>query len=264
MSRRIVSVSPIVSLFGRDPKAGQQVFFNRDDFEKAIEAHGYAVTWERAALCPNRRGGLGPRDHAPACQLCDGRGFVYFGSTTTKMLITGLRLNEGFYAYGRWDSGSATVTSLPEEPINYWDRITLTHARGYFQELVKRQRDTDTDVLKYPPLQVSYVTWVDVRAQPHVATVGVDVAISGDGRGLTWLTQNRPQPGPHGYYSVVYAYRPRYVILELAHQHRDQVVEDDGEIVFPVQAMARLDFLIRDQGKDADQAEGRDPLAVDG
>jgi len=238
---------------------GATVDFDRDAFTRALYDKGYDVCWQKATICPNRPdGSLAPRDHPINCQVCDnGLGFLYFDEVNTRMLITGVRLDQSYYAYGRWDTGNATVTALPEFRLNYWDRLVLNNSVARFHELVRRQPETTTDKLKYAALCTNHVSWVNRAGALTVFTADSDFTIDSNGA-ITWLaTTGIPDNGD--YYSVSYEYRPRYIVLDLLHQHRDSTVQGT-HYQFPVQAMIKLDFLIRDESKDAPEVVDQDPF----
>lgn len=259
-----------VALGGASPPnkfAGQgsgNVEFERDAFAKFIYDHGYQVQWEKAAFCPNvPPTGLGPRDHHIACPICNGSGFVYYDPPDdmklTTMLMQGIRLEQSYHAYGRWDVGTQMVTAMPDYTIDYFDRLTLCNGTARFRERVTRQPGTTTDKLRYSPLTIEHVSGLDRNEALKVFTVDTDLAISADGTSVEWLlTTGLPDDGDR--YSVVYTYRPRYIVQDLVHQHRDQPVDGGQRVAFPVQAIARLDFLIRDLGGDEPVTREEDPF----
>lgn len=228
------------------------VDFDRDAFTALVYDKGYSVLWEKGVTCPNR-GGVSPRSHPADCPHCDGFGFVYYGAETTQMFVLGMSLHESYYAYGRWDNGTVQVTAMPEFQLGYWDRLTLLNSTGRFQQLVTRQRNTVVDRLKYEALSVELITWIGRDKQRRVAA-STDYALV-DGQ-VSWIA-NKPDPDMQ--YAISYTYRQRYIITELPHQHRDSTVKG-VHYVFPMQAIAKLDFLIRDEGKDAPAYQVEDPL----
>lgn len=231
------------------------VDFDRDEFTRFIADKGYLVTWEKAILCPNVPGtGLAPRDHVMACPICDGRGFVYVDPIDTAMLMQGIKLNQSYFAYGRWDMGNMMVTAEPEFTIDYFDRLTLQNGIGRFTQRPVRQSDTAFDKLKYAPLCINYVAWVD-RTGALVPFV-CDEDYRASDTSLEWIG-NQPDAG--SFYTIGYEYRPRYVVLDLIHQHRDSTIEGQ-HYQFPVQAVAKLDYLLRNEGKDAPQVVDQDPF----
>lgn len=232
-----------------------QVDFNRDEFAKLISAKGYDVVWEKAAICPNRKG-TAPKDHNFACPTCDGRGFVYFDAVTTRMLMTGIKMTESYYAYGKWDGGSVMVTALPDFQINYWDRLTVFSGTNRFQEIVFRQAAGLVDRLKYTPTCISYVSWMDRTDTAVQFDTAADVVITDTGL-VQWVSASKPDAG--SYYTIVYEYSPQYIIMDLVHQIRESTVGAQ-HFPFPLQAVAKLDFLTRDEGKDEPEDVPEDPF----
>lgn len=234
------------------------VDFDRDAFTRFISDKGYDITWEKAVLCPNVSGaGLSPRDHAIGCRICGGGGYVYVDAITTKMLMQGIRMNQSFFAYGRWDVGNMLVTAEPEFTIDYFDRLTLGNGVGRYTQRLVRQPGAAVDRLKYAPLCFHYVAWVDRSNMLVPFIADVDFRISADGSSVEWFGVN--QPDANSFYSVCYDYRPRYVVLDLVHHHRDSTI-DGQHYAFPVQAVAKLDFLIRNEGQDARQVLDTNPF----
>lgn len=262
-----VSIAGAIAAAGTTPSAAgawdprlnaQTVDFDRDAFTRFIADKGYAVTWEKAVLCPNvPPGGLAPRDHAINCQLCDnGLGFLYVDPIDTRMLMQGMKLNQSFFAHGRWDMGNMMVTAEPEFQINYWDRLTLCNGVSRFTERVTRQRGETSDKLKYAALSVEYLAWVNRSGALVTFTVDNEFSLSADGSEIVWTSD---QPDAGCLYSVSYKFRPRYVVLDLIHHHRDSTIKGT-HYEFPVQAVAKLDYLIRDESKDAPQTVDDSPF----
>jgi hypothetical protein len=236
----------------------QTVDFDRDAFTRLLDDKGYDVLWEKGVVCPNvPRDGVAPRDHDINCHVCGGFEFVFVDPIKTRMLMHSIRLDQSFYAYGRWDLGQMMVTPLPEFKLNYWDRLTLLNGTARFTEHIFRQQDTKFDLLKYPALSLDFVVATD-RARGRLIKYGVgdQVQLSEDGTAVQWLA-NPPDSGQR--YSVAYTYAPRYVVLNLLHHHRDSTI-DDAHYPFPVQAIAKLDFLVRDQSRDPAEARFKDPF----
>lgn len=233
------------------------VDFDRDQFTRFIADKGYSITWEKAVLCPNVPGtGLAPRDHVIGCPICGGSGFIYVDPLETAMLMQGVKLTQSFYAYGRWDAGNMLVTAEPEFTIDYFDRLTLHNGIGRFTQRPVRQLDSTADVLKYAPLCFHYVGWVDRSGALVRFAQGDDFVVSADGSSIEW-SSNQPDAGST--YTVCYDYRPRYVVLDLVHHHRDSTVQGQ-HYQFPVQAVAKLDFLIRNESADARQVVDQNPF----
>jgi hypothetical protein len=253
-----------VSLSGF-PKFGafandQDIEFDRDAFAKVIKEKGYDVTWYKAAFCPNTPPGTlsSRRDHAFSCPICDGTGFVYFDPCNTRVLMMGMKLDQSFYAYGRWDHGTSMVTAEPGLRLSFFDRLVLNNSLLRYTERIVRTPGQTTDVLAYPALCVEYVGWVNRVGQLQTFVSGQHYQLSQGGGSIEWLITTG-LPDDRSRYVVAYEYRPRYVVIDLPHAHRDQR-EDGKERSFPVQAMARLDYLVRERGLDPQQVVDESPF----
>lgn len=249
---RTATLEPV----GRASPDFSSAYFDREEFDKLIVSHGYCVTWEKSSLCPNRpAGGVSPRAHDPNCSFCDGRQLVYFDSCETEMLIQAVKLSQQFLSSGRWDTGMSLVTARPGEQIGPWDRITLKNGARKFSENVRRQGGGDTDVLKYAPRDVFYASWVNRDGLLVRLRHKVDFTVSGNR--LAWTTEG---PDAGSYYSVAYTFRPRYVLLDMVHEIREQPDDGGPRRPFPVQAVARLDYLVRDESRDPSEVVDDTPF----
>lgn len=232
--------------------------FDRDAFTAALYDKGYDVLWEQAAFCPNRGlTGLGNKDHTISCDICDGSGWIFYSPRETRMLITGVSIQQSFYTQGGWSNGRVSVTALPEFRFHEWDRITLRNGVGRYPEILRRQPGTDLDKPRYTPLCIVHLSWVNRAKLLQTFIQDQDFILTIDGR-IQWPdSTNRPDDG--SYYSVAYQYHPRYVIQELTHQHRVSTVKG-RHFEFPVSGVAKLDFLIRDESKDDPQTDFENPF----
>lgn len=241
----------------------QKVDFDRDEFARFIADKGYEICWEKALPCPNiprpdADASLAPRDHVIGCPMCGGNGYVYVDPLKTSMLMQGMRFTDGFYAYSQWYSGTSLVTAMPEYTINYFDRLTLCNGVGRFSQRIVRQSNTALDVLKYSPLCIDYVAWAGRDQTFTTFNPNADYIVSPDGTSIQWQV-NGNQPDAGAFYSIIYRYRPRYVVLDIVHHHRDSTV-DGIHYQFPVQAVAKLDYLIRNESADPQQVVDASPF----
>ena len=238
-----------------------RVDFDPDAFIKFIKTKGYDVIWEKALYCPQLKG-LGPRDHDLACTVCDGSGFVYYDSTPTRMMLQSLKLEEAYYAFGRFDTGSVMLSALPKDRISFWDRITLCNGEARFAELLFRSPDSLRDRPKYNPLEIDRLQWVDTNGVVQTYTppsFSIDV-VTGE---IVWTAT---RPNAQTYYTVSYLYRPIYRVTDMVHLIRETPVRDattdrDVQTELPLNAIAQLDFLIRDESQDqSSEDQRRDPF----
>jgi len=240
---------PSVSPFVRSDVSGFSVPFDRDKFTQLIKVHGYNVIWETAQYCPFIKG-PSPRAHDINCRVCHS-GFIYFNPVVTQMLITSLGLSSQYFAYGRFDSGKAQITAYPEFKVSFWDRVTLVNARARHTESILRQRSSLTDRPKFNILSVERIIWA-VGDQEFATANAEDFTVNTLTGELVWLTAHRPDADT--YFSIVYYYRPVYIVQDTSHHVRDQLIPSlenvPAPFEFPVQVIAQLDAFTRNEGLD--------------
>lgn len=218
-----------------------RVEFNLTKFRQEIVDHGYEVTWSKASLCPNRDP-LQDDHHRLNCAFCDENGFLYFDPITDiRMHFTSFGLRQLFMPESRYEPGQVFVTALPEHKLSFWDKIELTHSKARFSEVKEGQGSTVTYQLKYPVVSLTHVFTSDGDS--------LDVAsITVNPNG----TIDLPSSYAVGtFLSFTYEYRPVFIVQDLLHHVRDRrqtTLGTDTLTEFPVQAMAKLDFLVRDEG----------------
>ena len=223
----------------------QNVPINADAFAALIQAQSPGVYWEKAAQCPSR---LKNGDHDPTCMICD-HGILFFEKIECAMLVTSTTLQQNYYIQGRLDSGSVLVTSLPANPISYLDRITVKANFVRDSELRQRTQGTFVDPLKFPALEVHLL-----RTKDRTFVCGSDFNINKDGL-IEWSKTMAARPRTGEWYTIVYSHYPVYIITEMLHHHRDRLVKqltDKQQAVrLPIQGLAKLYQLVRNEGKDA-------------
>ena len=244
--------------------ARAQVSFDVEKFDAVIQAHGYDVKWEKAMYCPNREGPA-PYSHNIGCTACGNTNFVFFDEIETRMTVQSVKVDEQYYMYGRYTTGTVEITPMSGCRLNFWDKITLLNGTARFSELLLRQPEGSRDRPKYNPIGIEAVTYIDRSGAAQFAVVGTDVtydAVTGE---VVWLNSLFD---PNKMYSISYLYRPEYIVMDMVREIREQPVRDpstDGDVqtTFPMAAVAQLSFLIRDESADKDaQGQRQNPFPV--
>lgn len=224
------------------------------EFEALGREQGYIVSWEKAIFCPRRiNNDLDKHDFN--CPVCESRfGIVYFdkritdpnGEDDLRAIVTSIPQEQRYRVEGYFDAGSAYISLPPGYTPGYGDRVTLLKSRLRVSQVVKRGTGT-VDKLKYKALLPSEGGGVVycLSGDKVDYTLAVKINKNGD---LDW---NGAGPMAAGsYYSVMYYRRPTYIIVDLPHAVRDNLERVEGADVtqdLGTQALARLDFLIRDE-----------------
>ena len=200
----------------------------------------------------------------PDCPVCSGRGYLYHSSQAIKGLITRASSTpEAYAAWGEYARGMCFFTLLPEHLPGLFDRITMENSVLVFRESKIRTSATIED-LRYPietrgldlSTGITQVGVLHVQAsdadglttEAMALTQGVDYAVTNDGK-IDWTLGDAGNTAPalDTRYAVAYYAKPRYVVVDSPHTHRDTFVKTKSvSITFvpmPVQAMGKLDFL---------------------
>lgn len=226
-----------------------------DAVKAMIQAQHPNVLWEKAALCPNV---TDQGDHRPECNICL-HGFIFFDPQKVSMLVQAANLQQQFYIQGQFKSGSSLFTSLPDNPISYGDRITIINNLVRTSDVRRRTSGSLIDKPKYPILNVTLL-----RTSKTTYKQGTDFNITKDGF-IEWTTSKKRRPSDGEFYTIVHTHRPVYIITDLVHQHRERRVKQgtslEQTVVLPIQGLGRLDFLVRDESKDAPEAKHTSPFS---
>ncbi len=252
-----VDVSTIDVGDGRDSSTDvAPVQFNPENYANLIKSHGVPVVWEKSMLCPSRTNAVKPGGHDPTCKLCDGSGYVFFEPINTIMVIQSASLEQNYYIQGRFDSGTATITALPENKISYWDRIVLPNTVMRYTDLVFRRVGTLTDPVRY-----SVVELLRVQSGPQVFEIGKDFKLK-DGQ-IVWTKNAKRRPADGVSYSILGNRNPVYLVMDMLNPHRQvrNFSESDGMRDMPLRATVKLDFLIKDDSLDLPEAIAKTPFS---
>ena len=252
--------------------------FRPEDFRKLMFHRGMDMTWEQAQECPCRRMSedfagsrfgtnvLTPTESGtttearPDCALCDGTGYFYHSPQSIKGLVTRASSTpEAYAAWGEYARGMIYLTFLPEHLPGLFDRFTMDNSAMLFREsrirgtqsteslrypIIARQLDLQTGLASVDVLHFQASAANGLTDATYTLEKGVDYAVTNNALDFS-IGGNPPAAGTR--YSVSYYAKPRYVVVDHPHTHRDTFIKvKSPDIQFapmPVQCMARLDFL---------------------
>lgn len=248
-----------------------RIDFDLDEFERQIQTHGYRTLWEQAAVCACRN--FDSNQPKPDCPICNGKGWEYHSEQEIPSIVDSLSLKpEGWIAFGEYVSGMATFTVKALHAPGRWHRYTLLDSVMEHSEICRRRPGAVT-ALSYPVAEISQSEIIDgalcsvTRGVLRLRLVdpstnlpgamlyqGQDFNLTAAGL-IDWSAGDAlgTAPAPGAAFSVSYLYHPRYVVTEHPHVIRDtnSALQRATPIHerMPVQVMARLDWMAREQGK---------------
>lgn len=215
---------------------------------RQIESMRYNSTWQKALVCPNAI--VDKNSHDLNCTVCDGTGFLYDTGVEAKMLVTSVSVRQLWATQGRVDLGMAMITTLPETPMSWWDKVTFNETTIRFTERLKHSPNNGVvDKLKYPIVDTEEQRGVlrMVRDDGTDLVLDTDFSITTDGK-VQWAVD----PGDV-FFSVMYFRRPSYIIIDVNHHFRTlpafgpRGIGKPGverTIAFPIMGLGKLDFLL--------------------
>lgn len=248
-------------------QAGQRVDFRPDQFDLTIETKGYLCLWERATICPCSPVTSQTEQPDPNCELCGGKGWIYFGALSSQdisdykltdlqaelvsasggMLIRGIitgitNREDNLDVISRRTEGMAALTVRSENKLGYYDKITTLDGEIAYSEILIAD---GTQILstRYPVVAMN-----NLQSVSQSYKVGVDF---GTEKGvLTWLPGREPASGVR--LSAHYLCHPVWLVVEHPHSARITLRKFKTAVLasptgtarqLPVQALIRYHFL---------------------
>ena len=262
-----IEMKPELGVPEGEKQAGQRVDFKSKKFELLIETKGYLLLWERAMVCPCAPVAAQTEQPDPNCELCEGRGWTYFGPSSPQD-ITGYELTDlqeqmredtgGAIIRGitttigsnpnpvdilsNWVEGSAMLTVRHANRLGYYDRITLLDGQIVFSEQIKADGSAVLPT-RYPVVGVNQLRSIDtVYEEDTHFEVNLGV--------ISWRPGHIPTE--ETYVALHYICHPTYLVI--THPHAARVTSQLFKTLtpktptgdpqqLPVQAVIRYEFL---------------------
>lgn len=222
--------------------------FVKDDLDATLGGRGYKVIHEKAYLCPCK---AKESDHRSTCKNCGGTGWIFANPTETRMVITGImmddKLKEGpLKDWGMIDKGACKVTANNVDKLNYMDRIRNIDATGEFSQLVYPKRSNDGT-------QLFAFTKYDIKDIDFVGRyVGDDQVLQKleEGDDFTY-SNNVVYFNPAMYdanlcITIRFVYHPEFHIAEVLRESMTSYNEAKQKLILPVHAVAMRAHLVPD------------------
>ena len=233
--------------------------FDPNHFIAALEDHGKWVTWRKALACPCSSDTEQPEMN---CESCNGSGWLYIDPIFIQAhMLSFDKTVRSFEKIGMWLEGSTSVTTLPEHRLGYRDSLELrdlvmSHAEQFTKGSRRGYRallPPNHDCVRYRIVDVEHMQVLvsqNGRKVPVALEAGTHYELTDKGW-IRWLGAGDALVTPDTIVSLRYLFRPVYVVESHPHVVRDdlnkQKSPDLSAIALPVQAVARLDYLVFQQ-----------------
>lgn len=224
--------------------------FNKEDFDGLVASKGYDVIHEKAYLCPCKSK---ESTHRDTCRNCGGKGWLFCNPTETRMIITGIaldnKLKEGALRdWGMLDMGAVKITANNIDKLSYMDRITILDATAEHNQIVyPKLSDDESELFAYTKYDIISIDFIgafngEIRkitqlAEPTDYTFRDNVL-------LFDIQYNTTVPPC---VTIRYVHRPSFHIIDILRESMTSP-SNDGTVkqILPTHAIGKRAHLISD------------------
>ena len=233
--------------------------FREEEFVRVIRQHGKYVVWRKALLCPC----FNPETEQAAldCPDCNADGYIYVQPKRVQALMFQFDKKTTIYEkFGLYQEGSVNVTVEAKYRLGYRDSLELEDQIIPMNELlIKNNRrgrrnglPTGVDSARFRIVDVAALLY---RKNDSIVSLeqGIHYSITKEGW-IKWTSAGNRVIPDGGVFTIHYDFHPIYMVISWMHVTRDDVSgrktepAKDRVIAHPVQAMAKLDFLVNSNG----------------
>ena len=229
--------TPVTGLPGPQLEKALRVDFDPSLFHEAIEIKGYRLVWQRATFCPCSANNDQTQQSDPNCELCKGKGWLYFRPTgyviptdaigeldeiqtllvnqPDAVVIRGILTNlantfDPDDKLGHWKFGDSQVTTRFENKLGYYDKLTHLDSTIVYAEKVEVGSTGVNLKTRYPIVEVNLVR--------SLTTIFNDTHYDLVGGQIVWKPGQSPAAGTP--VVVHYHCHPTWIVMEHPHAIR--------------------------------------------
>ena len=226
------------------------VEFFKEGFEQLIDVHGTRFLWERATWCPNFIDN-DTDQHSIDCPTCgDANGILYYGpQKPIKVIMQSVGLEQVFRGEGRFDLGTAILTTPSDIDLRHWDKLTVRDAISRYRQIIKRNSVNLIDKTRYS------IEKINTLQNPEQEFIEGQHFKINDDKNIEWLSDTLA-PTDGDIFTIDYDTHPIFLIMEMPNELRDQLDRQHplGTVEtfkhLPKKVLAKRDFLVRDESDD--------------
>lgn len=234
--------------------------FREEEFVKLIRQHGKFVIWRKALLCPC----FNPESEQAVvnCGNCNGSGYLYVDPHQIQAVMMQFDKRTSVYEkFGLFQEGSCQVTTEAQYRLGYRDSLEMLDSVIPMNELLikgdrrgrRRTLPAGVDSARFRIVSVARLIHQDQDGKIISLEEGQHYTITPEGW-LRWTTVGDRVVPQRGVLSIHYDYHPIFITVSWMHVTRDDVSgrrtikSKPRTVSHPVQAVAKLDFLVNVNG----------------
>jgi hypothetical protein len=184
-------------------------------FDTLVEQKGYRMLWQQAMFCSCVNEQSGTPDYN--CTVCYGRGYVYFGETITRALVTSISDRKEQERIGLHEVGAAYLTPLSKDNVGFRDRFIFLDFYTKFSEVLTVNGEQDI------ALRYRCESMIALRSTSGFLREGIDFELihPPDDDFISSSKIRWKSMVPYeGRISVLYDIRPVYIAINPIHELR--------------------------------------------
>lgn len=234
--------------------------FRPEEFERVILQHGKYLVWRKALLCPC----FNPETEQAMvnCPNCNADGYIYVHPMRIRGLMMSFdkRMNI-FEKFGVLQAGATNVTVSAKYRLGYRDSLEMEDQLISFNELLTKGNrrgprsvlPAGVDSARFRIVNVAALILRDKSGAVLSLEEGIHFSITDEGW-IRWTSQGNRAIPDKTTFSLHYDFHPIYQIDSWPHATRDDVSgrktvpSRDRVVALPLQAAAKLDFLVNANG----------------
>lgn len=199
-------------------------FWNKNEFDGAINDRGYDCTTEKAIRCPCISVVTG--SPLPSCQNCGGTGWVYIKAKQgVKIVLQGMAYNDKYFNWTQANTATARATLWDIEKLVYMDKITIENATTDYSQNTTLQ-EYDNKIFAFTTYPIEEVGGVYAFIAPNeklkVLEEGLHYTFE-KGKNILFFTE-KVLNLPNKNISIRYKHKPQYVIIDILRDVIQQVI----------------------------------------
>lgn len=209
---------------------GGNTFWNKTEFDGAINDRGYNCTTENAVKCACISKASG--SPLPSCQNCGGTGWVYVNKKEkVRIVMQGMAFTGKYFNWTEANMATSRATTWDIDKLVFMDKITLEDTTTIYSQNIEMIRH-ENKVFAFTVYKIEKIldlfAFVSVDKPLKKLIENVDYTYE-KGKNILYLQENLLNL-PNQYISIRYEHKPAYVVIDILRDVIQNVVTEVGEV----------------------------------
>lgn len=249
-----------------------EVYLQQKSFDSLINRFGYDVYLDRIIPCPCKEEGV--NSARLTCRNCYGTGFVLAERIQTKAWIHSMNYPTNYKDWSIENVGTAQISTLSNNPVNFMDRIILYKETNSYSELIYPIESEETGEViafcAYPPTEIEFCKIFQGEENPLQDISIEDIEIDNEGKIILTKIKDILYKRTEFIYnsktalSISYKYHPSYHIIDIIRNLITSPTDSPSfenlakgtRVNFPYSAVGKMSHLVLERSNLMNLPEG--------